>query len=137
MCSRSFMCGVSDYKVFTSVSHGNNNHQLLTATLQLRLQVPPRATTSSGVWDELPCETSRRQWQTFAASCEISLFYFLLTSWTLKVEWSTLEREIFEAMGQGVRKARPAHCHKPGFTQATLFLLVDKHWAHRALLGHP
>jgi hypothetical protein len=42
---------VSDCKVFTSVCHGNNDHWLLAATLQLHLWVPPRAVTFGGVWD--------------------------------------------------------------------------------------
>jgi hypothetical protein len=37
MCSRSLICVVSDCKVFTSVCHGNNDHWLLAATLQLHL----------------------------------------------------------------------------------------------------
>jgi hypothetical protein len=36
-----------------------------------------------------------------------------------------------------VGKARLACHHKLGLTQTTLSLVVDKHRAHRALLGHP
>jgi hypothetical protein len=55
----------------------------------------------------------------------------------LEVEWSALKREIFEAVRQVVRKARPTCCHKYGLTKAMLPLVVDKHQAHHALLGHP
>ncbi len=51
MCSRSLMCGVSDYRVFTNICHGNNDHHLLAVTLQLRLRVLPRPGASRGVWD--------------------------------------------------------------------------------------
>jgi hypothetical protein len=37
MCSHSLMCGVLDYRVFTNVCHGNNDHRLLASTLQLHL----------------------------------------------------------------------------------------------------
>ncbi|CAK9861114.1 unnamed protein product [Sphagnum jensenii] len=45
----------------------------------------------------------------------------------LEAEWSTLERELYEAAGRVVGKAHPARRHKPGLTQATLALVAGKH----------
>jgi hypothetical protein len=99
MCSCSLMCGVSDYKVFTNVCHGNSDHQLLVATLQLRLRVPPWAATFRGVWD---VAVMRGKPEAVVDFCRLLRNRFTLMSpnlLDLEVEWSALECEIFEAVG--------------------------------------
>jgi hypothetical protein len=137
MCSRSLMCGVSDYRVFTNICHGNNDHHLLAVTLQLRLRVPPRPGASRGVWDAAVLWDRP---QATADFCSLLRNRFALLSPALldpEAEWSALERELSEVAGHVVGKARPARRHKPGLTQATLALVARKHQAHRVVLARP
>jgi len=131
------MCGVSDCRVFTSVCHGNSNHHLLAVTLQLRLRVPPRPGASGGVWY---AAVLRDKPQAVADFCNFLRNRFVLLSLALldvEAEWSALERELSEAVGRVVGKARPTCRHKPGLTQATLALVASKHQAHRAVPARP
>jgi hypothetical protein len=62
--------------------------------------------------------------------CRLLCNQFALLSLELldpKVEWFAMEHEISEVTGQVVGKARPAHRHKLGITQATLSLVINKH----------
>ncbi|CAK9880488.1 unnamed protein product [Sphagnum jensenii] len=126
------MCGVSDCGVFTSVCHGNSDHCLLVVTLQLCLRVPPCLGAFRGVWD---AAMLRNRPQATANFCSLLRDRFVLLSPAFldpEAEWSALERELSEAAGRVVGKARPARRHKPGLTQATLALMAGKHQAHRA-----
>jgi len=137
LCSRSLMCGVSDCGVFTSVCHGNSDHCLLVVTLQLCLRVPPCLGAFRGVWD---AAMLRNRPQATANFCSLLCDRFALLSPAFldpEAEWSALERELSEAAGRVVGKARPARRHKPGLTQATLALMAGKHQAHRAVLARP
>jgi hypothetical protein len=131
------MCGVSDCGVFTNVCHGNNNHRLLVITLQLCLRVPLCLGASRGVWD---AAVLRNRPQATANFCSLLRDRFALLSPAFldpEAEWSVLERELSEATGRVVGKARPARRHKPSLMQATLALMAGKHQAHRAVLARP
>lgn len=90
-----------------------------------------------GLWDAVALWDKPHATTDF---CRLLRNRFVLLSPNLldpEVEWSTLECENSEATGQVVGKARPAHYHKLSLTQTTLFLVIDKHQVHHALLGHP
>ncbi len=79
------------------------------------------------MWDVVAL---RDKLQVVAYFCHLLHNRFVLLSLDLldpEVEWFALEHEIFEVVGQVVRKARLARRHKLGFMQATLSLIVNKH----------
>jgi hypothetical protein len=85
--------------VFINVCHGNSDHKLMAVTLQLHLQVLPRAMASSGVWDATAFRDKPHATINF---CCLLRNRFALLSLDLldpHVEWFTLEHEIFEATG--------------------------------------